>query len=298
MIEDHGGICVDQAYYGAMTARALGIPAVQFSGRGKRGYHAWFGYMTNEQNWELEAGRYEYDEYTIGRTRAPRTNAKMTDHEAAFACDPVFQSRDYYEACRYSRIAEICNKFQLDKSLPVFIEKTLRRVELDLKAWELKEAYIRRTGDDGDLIRMFDRRIETFRRYPDHLCAVMLRKAEALQESGRENDAYKLLGNAQRRFARQRFDLAEKIFTQRLKLYQKTDNTTAEMALLEEYLEDNDDQGSKLLPYVEKYIEVAQNAGQGKDCARFLKRFVRRVDTDDATMQEFRQLQLKAENNM
>lgn len=297
-IEDRGGICVDQAYYGAMTARALGIPAVQFSGRGKRGYHAWFGYMTNEQNWELEAGRYEYDEYTVGRTRAPRTNAKMTDHEAAFACDPVFQSREYYEACRYSRIAEICNKFQLDKSLPVFIEKTLRRVELDLKAWELKEAYIRRTGDDDDLLRMFDRRLETFRRYHDHLCDVMLRKAEVLQESGREKEAQELLANAQRRFARQRFDLAEKVFTQRLKLYQKSDDTSAEMKLLEEYLEDNDEQGSKLLPYVKKYIDVAQNAGQSKACVRFLKRFVRRVDTDAATRQKFRQLQLKAEKNM
>ena len=40
-IAKKGGICGDQAYFSANTARALGIPASILSGDGPRGPHAW-----------------------------------------------------------------------------------------------------------------------------------------------------------------------------------------------------------------------------------------------------------------
>ena len=40
-IAKKGGICSDQAYFSANTARAHGIPASILSGDGPRGPHAW-----------------------------------------------------------------------------------------------------------------------------------------------------------------------------------------------------------------------------------------------------------------
>ncbi|NBT49539.1 MAG: hypothetical protein EBT07_17325, partial [Actinobacteria bacterium] len=44
-IRTRGGICVDQAYFAAMTGKAKGLPTLYFSGQGDDGGHAWFGYM-------------------------------------------------------------------------------------------------------------------------------------------------------------------------------------------------------------------------------------------------------------
>ena len=46
-----GGICIDQAYYTAMTARCWGIPSMIFTGKGRRGGHAWMGIMKSPNKW-------------------------------------------------------------------------------------------------------------------------------------------------------------------------------------------------------------------------------------------------------
>jgi hypothetical protein len=52
-ILDKGGICGDRAYFATNTARALGIPAVVLGGDGSRGPHAWFGWMSGENEWSF-----------------------------------------------------------------------------------------------------------------------------------------------------------------------------------------------------------------------------------------------------
>ncbi|MEA2068616.1 MAG: hypothetical protein U9P12_05395, partial [Verrucomicrobiota bacterium] len=44
-IERRGGICVDQAYYAVLTARAHGIPAIYFHGSGKSANQAWLALL-------------------------------------------------------------------------------------------------------------------------------------------------------------------------------------------------------------------------------------------------------------
>lgn len=55
-----GGVCRDQAYFTANTAKSVGIPAAIITGDGSRGLHAWVAYMPNDKKWESVAS-YKYN---------------------------------------------------------------------------------------------------------------------------------------------------------------------------------------------------------------------------------------------
>ena len=296
-IQKDGGICVDQAYYGTMTARAWGIPAMQFTGRGKRGYHAWFGYMESQRSWNLSAGRYEYDNYTVGKTIEPRTNGKMTDHEATVFCDPVFRTRDFHIARRLCRIARVCNKFELDEHTKLFLDKALRRVEIYRTAWDLLEKYHKRNNDIKGLLEVLDERKKKFSRYPGQRCDIALRKARIMRENGELKGAYDFLEDVQRFLARRRYDLANRIFMTRMEILEKHGKKEKKMEIFEEYLQDNADQGAKLLDLAERYVEFVSKINQTKEGARFMDNFVSRVDGDEETKAKFNRLLKRAERN-
>lgn len=59
-IRKKGGVCREQAYYTAMTAKCVGIPAVIICGDGARGGHAWVALMPTDKAWE-SVGSYGYN---------------------------------------------------------------------------------------------------------------------------------------------------------------------------------------------------------------------------------------------
>lgn len=78
-IEEHGGICVDQAYYAFMLGKGRGIPTIFFTGQGTGGGHAWFGYLTRSGKWELDCGRYASQNYPKGFALDPQTWQEVND---------------------------------------------------------------------------------------------------------------------------------------------------------------------------------------------------------------------------
>jgi hypothetical protein len=78
-IEKHGGICIDQAYYAEMIGKGRGIPTIRFTGYGKDGAHAWFGYLSNSGKWELDCGRYEGQDFPKGYAVDPQTWQRIDD---------------------------------------------------------------------------------------------------------------------------------------------------------------------------------------------------------------------------
>ncbi len=65
-IKQGGGICFDQAYYGATVAKCVGLPAVLCCGVGRRGDHAWVGLLFGSERrgaWNLNVARYWRDRY-------------------------------------------------------------------------------------------------------------------------------------------------------------------------------------------------------------------------------------------
>ena len=80
-ILDRGGICVDQAYFAMVAGKARGIPTLYFTGQGADGGHAWFGYLKSGDRWEMDAGRYENQNYAVGNAFDPQNWRPISDHE-------------------------------------------------------------------------------------------------------------------------------------------------------------------------------------------------------------------------
>lgn len=58
-IRKEGGVCRDQAYFAANTAKCKGIPAVYITGDGDRGGHAWIASLVDKTTWK-QTGSYGY----------------------------------------------------------------------------------------------------------------------------------------------------------------------------------------------------------------------------------------------
>ena len=80
-IRKHGGICVDQAYYAALSGKALGIPTIFFAGQGNEGGHAWVGQCKGSGAWDLNAGRYDGQNFATGEALDPQNWTPITDHD-------------------------------------------------------------------------------------------------------------------------------------------------------------------------------------------------------------------------
>jgi hypothetical protein len=92
-----GGICVDQAYYAMIAGKAHGLPTLFFTGQGKDGGHAWFGYLRRDDKWELDIGRYSQQNYAVGQALDPQTWLPISDHQlqllaARFRDKPEFNA--------------------------------------------------------------------------------------------------------------------------------------------------------------------------------------------------------------
>ncbi|MEZ0297109.1 MAG: hypothetical protein ACAI35_11700 [Candidatus Methylacidiphilales bacterium] len=79
-IKKLGGICTDQSYYCAMSAKAKGLPSLLFTGIGVVAGHAWFGYLRAE-GWYMNAGR---GNEPTGQAMDPQTWQLISDTELTF----------------------------------------------------------------------------------------------------------------------------------------------------------------------------------------------------------------------
>jgi len=72
---------VDQAYYAAISGKALGFPTMFFSGEGPNGGHAWVGYLKASGHWDINVGRHGSENVETGVALNPQNWAPITDHE-------------------------------------------------------------------------------------------------------------------------------------------------------------------------------------------------------------------------
>ncbi len=74
-----GGICGDQSYFCANTARAQGIPALILCGETDSGGHAWVGLKSDSDEWTTGIGR--IGGVSKGETTNPQTGQTVTEQE-------------------------------------------------------------------------------------------------------------------------------------------------------------------------------------------------------------------------
>ncbi|MFM7182479.1 MAG: hypothetical protein ACKO2G_13580 [Verrucomicrobiales bacterium] len=102
-ILEHGGVCADQSYFSANTAKCHGIPATIVSGDGDRGPHAWIVYMPDEDTW-AEAGNVGY---TTGTTNHPVTGERMHQSMLTMTTDRGTRSERLEKTTVYLRFMKL-----------------------------------------------------------------------------------------------------------------------------------------------------------------------------------------------
>ncbi len=300
-IRDHGGICVDQAYYANVTARAYGIPALLFVGAGRRGPHAWFGYLKDKNRWELDAGRFAHDKYATGHALNPQLNQPMTDHDLEYLCQRILDSAKYRDASRYARLACVLLDLGMTDQARNFADLSLEQVRAYVLPWRIHEEILRGQKRSEDLLKLWDAEANAFRKYPDMVASLRQKQAGLLRSLGRDADATKLLERQEDRLDPDRDDLARRLASDQVRQAYDGGNYALARSKLEDLLNEQQAEGQKVLPLLDVYLDLTRETEQTTEAAKFMKRYTdgmqRRSVDDPRTRGVFLELLIRAYEN-
>lgn len=122
-IRTHGGICGDQSYFCANTARAHGIPAMILTGDTDMGPHAWVALKPKADEWSTVVGR--IGGVANGSSRHPQTGGQISEQEVWLWNESEFRSTESLAAIfRFHWIADLISRSIGDAALA---ESAIRR---------------------------------------------------------------------------------------------------------------------------------------------------------------------------
>lgn len=136
-IYGEGGICVDQAYFATQAGKARGVPTLLFSGAGRDGRHAWFGYLGPNQKWVLDAGRYQEQRYVTGVALDPQTWGQLSDHELSFLSEGFRRLPPYRQSRQHEVFAELYLRLKQKPEAAAAARKAVNYERRNVGAWEL-----------------------------------------------------------------------------------------------------------------------------------------------------------------
>lgn len=137
-----GGICVDQAYYSTIVAKACGIPSLFFTGQGKRGGHAWFGFLENSDQWKMDVGRYKESKFVTGNAIDPQTLQRITDHQIETLTQRITRTDRYLASRDLELLASLLSPDDHETRIAL-LRSSIRHCDANLSAWEkLTESFI------------------------------------------------------------------------------------------------------------------------------------------------------------
>lgn len=272
-IEDLGGICVDQAYYSVVTARAHGIPAIYFSGSGKSANHAWFAYMKGPGDWKLDIGRYSNDGYTTGYAIDPQTGKEMTDHDVSYACESSLHSAAFMRAHAYGSIAEVLVESDPNNALRC---ARLARSEVKryLGPWAIELKVLSDRGDYDGLLDLFEDKGDAFRKYPDILVAFSKEIEAVFKAAGRTEEITKLMRSLASDMDDDRDDLVRSVEIDRIDRLVEAGEPKKARREMERLLDDQKEGGNKAFPLVVQYLSLTKKIGHTKEAVKFLEGYI------------------------
>lgn len=291
-IRKRGGICVDQAYFAAMAGKAMGIPTLFFTGEGRRGPHAWFGYMKSPDRWVMDCGRYAYDKFATGTARDPQSGDAISDHELAFLAEPFRNTPEYQTSMCHLGLARLCQAASDPARALQAAEAAVAVCRRNLNAWELKSSLLEpdaaaQTAYQTHLGAM----MAEFVRYPDIKVACQERLAAAARKKGDEKAAAQIENRMVQDNRLKRHDLSAEVFEKQLtECCEKQDWKGGRTVLRSAFSKLKDETGP-LLTLTKRLVEALLLNGQAEEANRVLMEFRSRIDMDPIVTREFDALQ-------
>lgn len=192
-IEVWGGICVDQAYFAAIAGKAKGIPTLYFAGQGQDGGHAWFGYLSSpDGKWELDAGRYLNQNFTVGQALDPQTWLPITDHELLYLSGKASRSPGQDAALGDLAMARLFARRGEDARWLEAAQSAVYNAPRLLAAWDARELALEASGDPRALREHYAAGIAKFQSEEDIRVRYQARLADFERSAGDAAGAQKL----------------------------------------------------------------------------------------------------------
>lgn len=230
-IRKKGGICTDQAYFAAISAKANGIPAMQISGEGDRGAHAWFGYKASPRKWNMEGGRYSGDSYAAGTARDPQTGKMLTEHKLKIMADGQRVTTRFHHTNHLMWFGKLFMARQLMDKAGVVLELAINAGPQHVPAWNCYLNYLEKTSAPSEKWQEVLRRMRSaFRKHPDMLARARELEARNVLADQEPDEASKTLKRhvrEARRGGRDRSDLILKTIAEQIRVLSESGDTNA-----------------------------------------------------------------------
>jgi len=263
-IQEIGGICVDQAYFGAMVGKARGIPTLFFVGQGSGGGHAWYGYLKRNHSWDMNVGRYESQNYPVGEARDPQNWTAVKDEELRQFTEVVEQNPRFKSA---ENLMFWSRTFASDASFKSNLE-LLRRVMPDwIEIWRLQASWLSANKQPLEVQKEFYRQWSLqFAKFPDLRVEGQSFYYAALMELGETAAAEQVKTEVVRQNRRKRFDIGiDAAGMQIFDLLDKKDWDGAEKEYKRVVRQfDNKGGGNLFYGVVQPFVETLVEEGQFK----------------------------------
>ena len=285
-IEKEGGICGDQAYFAAMTAKANGIPAMIIAGEGDRGGHAWMGYELARNEWKLDTGRYA-DNFAAGTTRHPQTGRTMKEHELRQLTDPVRRTAGYEKSGRLLALATLLADAGQRELATLATDAALAAAPKNFDAWTARlDRLAAAKAPTADWLRESARMRTTFRQYADLVQEIDQREATYLGTNGSADAARKAVHVQTGRMERKdgaRSDLVlDSVFLE-VELAEKAGDAEKAGRIFRDALRDK---GQEIVPFKKiagRYYAWGKTNGKGPETVRELIAFFDRKHNEPTT---------------
>lgn len=203
-----GGICTDQAYFASLAGKAKGIPTLYFAGQGKDGGHAWFGFLQGGGRWEMNAGRYLNQNYTMGLALDPQTWLPISDHELLYLSKTKAASPAAQAARADLAMTEVFLRRGDLASAEALSESAWRAAQDYLPAWELRGRVLAESGNEEKLRDFYSQGVNYFRRNEGMRVRFQSKLADLARSGGDHAAARQLEARMVRENRRERVDLS------------------------------------------------------------------------------------------
>jgi hypothetical protein len=203
-IKSRGGICVDQAYFAAMTGKAKGLPTLYFSGQGEDGGHAWFGFMDSPGHWDTDCGRYESQNYPVGNAVDPQIWKPISDTELTF----LAKSRERSASFQHAKLCTDLSRTVVREDASRWLDAALAIQPEFLPAWYLQGELLEERKASPEVMRDFwSRFTKRFATFADLRVVGQEKLLELAKARGDDSEVKSLSRQIQVQNRTRRFDL-------------------------------------------------------------------------------------------